>query len=100
MFAFEHVAAAQEREVNTGIIPIPSALMLGHVAEIAAITTRYRLPKSHNQTRDVPAAYRTTANRPRRANIRIPKPRPSNHSWSKQLLWAKIKPRAILLRLY
>jgi putative ABC transport system substrate-binding protein len=25
-------------------LPIPSAFMLGHVAEIAAITTRYRLP--------------------------------------------------------
>jgi putative tryptophan/tyrosine transport system substrate-binding protein len=44
MSAFEHIAAAQEREVNTGIIPMPSAFMLGHVVEIAAITTRYRLP--------------------------------------------------------
>ena len=44
MSAFDHTAAAQKPEVNTGVIPIPSTFMLGHVAEIAAITTRYRLP--------------------------------------------------------
>jgi hypothetical protein len=30
MFAFEHVAAAQEREVNTGIIPIPCSCSLSN----------------------------------------------------------------------
>jgi putative ABC transport system substrate-binding protein len=44
MAAFESIAAVQEREINTGMIPMPSAFMLGHVEEIAAITTRYRLP--------------------------------------------------------
>ena len=44
MAAFEHIAATQEREANTGIIPMPSGFMQGHAAEIAAITTRHRLP--------------------------------------------------------
>jgi len=44
MSAFERMAAAQEREVNTGIIPMPSSFMTGHAVEIAAITTRHRLP--------------------------------------------------------
>jgi putative tryptophan/tyrosine transport system substrate-binding protein len=73
MAAFEHIAAAQEREVNTGMIPMPSTFMLGHVAEIAAITTRYRLPTIfYNQAfpaaggllsygNDVPDNYRRAA---------------------------------------
>jgi len=44
MVAFERIAAAQEREVNTGMIPMPGSFMTAHVAEIAAITTRYHLP--------------------------------------------------------
>ena len=44
MAAFESIATAQAREANTGMIPMPSAFMTGHVVEIAAITTRYHLP--------------------------------------------------------
>jgi putative tryptophan/tyrosine transport system substrate-binding protein len=41
---FENIVAAQEHEVNTGLIPMPSGFMQGYAAEIAAITTRHRLP--------------------------------------------------------
>jgi putative tryptophan/tyrosine transport system substrate-binding protein len=43
MAAFEVFAAAQALP-NTGIIPVPSAFMGGHNAEIAAMTLRHRLP--------------------------------------------------------
>jgi ABC-type uncharacterized transport system substrate-binding protein len=44
MAAFESFAAAQAREPNTGLIPMPSIFMSAHVSEIAAILARYRLP--------------------------------------------------------
>jgi putative ABC transport system substrate-binding protein len=44
MGAFETFAAAQAREPNTGLIPVPSAFMSGHTIEIAAMMARYRLP--------------------------------------------------------
>jgi putative ABC transport system substrate-binding protein len=42
--ALEAFVAAQAREPNTGIIPMPSAFSSGHSTELGAMTTRYRLP--------------------------------------------------------
>ena len=44
MAAFEGFVAAQAHEPNTGLIPMPSAFMSAHEAEIAAIVTRHRVP--------------------------------------------------------
>jgi putative ABC transport system substrate-binding protein len=44
MAAFESFAAAQASEPNTGVVPMPSAFMSGHIVEIAATMARYRLP--------------------------------------------------------
>jgi putative tryptophan/tyrosine transport system substrate-binding protein len=44
MNAFEAFAAAQAREPNSGLAPIPSIFMSGHISEIAATMTRLRLP--------------------------------------------------------
>ncbi len=44
MKALESFIAAQAREPNTGIIPMPSSFSSGHTGEIAAIIARYRLP--------------------------------------------------------
>jgi putative tryptophan/tyrosine transport system substrate-binding protein len=44
MAALEAFVAAQAREPNTAIIPMPSAFSTGHAADLAAMTTRYRLP--------------------------------------------------------
>jgi ABC-type uncharacterized transport system substrate-binding protein len=40
----ETFIAAQAREAPTGIIPMPSSFSSAHVSELAALTTRYRLP--------------------------------------------------------
>jgi putative ABC transport system substrate-binding protein len=40
--AFESFVAAQAREPNTGLVPVPSAFMTGH--EIVAAITRHNLP--------------------------------------------------------
>jgi putative tryptophan/tyrosine transport system substrate-binding protein len=42
--ALETFVAAQAREPNTGIVPMPSAFSTGHTIELAAMMTRYRLP--------------------------------------------------------
>ena len=42
--ALEAFVAAQGREPNTGIIPMPSAFSSGHSTELGAMMTRYRLP--------------------------------------------------------
>lgn len=42
--ALEAFVAAQGREPNTGLIPMPSAFSSGHSTELGAMTTRYRLP--------------------------------------------------------
>jgi putative ABC transport system substrate-binding protein len=44
MAAFDAFVAAQAREPNTGVIPMPSAFSTEHAGEIAALMTRYRLP--------------------------------------------------------
>jgi putative ABC transport system substrate-binding protein len=44
MAAFDAFAAAQAREPNTGVIPMPSGFSSDHAREIAALMTRYRLP--------------------------------------------------------
>jgi putative ABC transport system substrate-binding protein len=44
MAALETFAAAQAREPNTGLVPVPSSFMSGHTADIAALMARYRLP--------------------------------------------------------
>ncbi len=44
MSAFETFAAAQAREPNTGLVPVPSGFMIAHDIEIAAMMARYRLP--------------------------------------------------------
>jgi putative tryptophan/tyrosine transport system substrate-binding protein len=44
MGALEAFVAAQAREPNTAIIPMPSAFSTGHTAELAAMTMQYRLP--------------------------------------------------------
>ena len=44
MAAFDAFVAAQAREPNTGVIPMPSAFSSEHAGEIAALMTRYRLP--------------------------------------------------------
>lgn len=44
MAAFETFVAAQAREPNTGVIPIPSIFMSGHFAEITDLLSRYSLP--------------------------------------------------------
>jgi putative tryptophan/tyrosine transport system substrate-binding protein len=41
---FDAVVGAQVHAPNTGLIPIPSAFVSGHIREIAAMTSRYRLP--------------------------------------------------------
>jgi len=45
--ALEAFAAAQARESNTGIVPVPSAFMLVHLIEMAAMMARFRLPAVH-----------------------------------------------------
>jgi putative tryptophan/tyrosine transport system substrate-binding protein len=42
--SLEAFIAAQAREPNTAIIPMPSAFSSGHTAELAALMARYRLP--------------------------------------------------------
>jgi putative tryptophan/tyrosine transport system substrate-binding protein len=42
--ALEAFVAAQAREPNTAIIPMPSAFSTGHTTELAAMMARYRLP--------------------------------------------------------
>jgi putative tryptophan/tyrosine transport system substrate-binding protein len=42
--ALEAFVAAQGREPNTGIIPMPSAFSSGHSTELGAMMARYRLP--------------------------------------------------------
>jgi putative ABC transport system substrate-binding protein len=42
--ALETFVAAQAREPNTGIIPMPSSFVSGHIDEIAAMMGRHRLP--------------------------------------------------------
>jgi putative ABC transport system substrate-binding protein len=44
MAAFETFVAAQAHEPNTGLVPIPSIFMSGHISEITSIITRYSLP--------------------------------------------------------
>ncbi len=44
MTALEAFIAAQAREPNTGIIPMPSGFSSGHTSELAAMTEQYRLP--------------------------------------------------------
>jgi hypothetical protein len=44
MTALEAFVAAQAREPNTGIIPMPSAFSTGHTNELAAMTKQHRLP--------------------------------------------------------
>jgi putative tryptophan/tyrosine transport system substrate-binding protein len=44
MDAFRGFVAAQAREPNTAIIPIPSSFSTGHSAEIATMMMQYRLP--------------------------------------------------------
>jgi putative tryptophan/tyrosine transport system substrate-binding protein len=44
MDALDGFIAAQAREPNTAIIPMPSAFSSGHTAELAAMMVRYRLP--------------------------------------------------------
>jgi putative ABC transport system substrate-binding protein len=41
---FDAVVGAQAHAPNTGLIPIPSGFVSGHLREIAAMTSRYRLP--------------------------------------------------------
>jgi ABC-type uncharacterized transport system substrate-binding protein len=45
--ALETFAAAQAKEPNTGLVPVPSAFMQIHGIEIAAMTARYHLPAIH-----------------------------------------------------
>jgi putative ABC transport system substrate-binding protein len=42
--SLEAFIAAQAREPNTAIIPMPSAFSSGHTAELATMMARYRLP--------------------------------------------------------
>jgi ABC-type uncharacterized transport system substrate-binding protein len=42
--ALESFVAAQSREPNTGLIPVPSTFIQAHHAEFAAIVARHRLP--------------------------------------------------------
>jgi putative ABC transport system substrate-binding protein len=44
MTALEAFIAAQAREPNTGIIPMPSTFSSGHTSELAAMTKQYHLP--------------------------------------------------------
>jgi len=48
MTAFETFAAAQAREPDTALVPVPSSFMNGHPVESAAITVRYHLPAIHS----------------------------------------------------
>jgi putative tryptophan/tyrosine transport system substrate-binding protein len=45
--ALETFAAAQAREPNTGLVPVPSGFMQIHGIEIAAMMARYHLPAIH-----------------------------------------------------
>jgi len=45
--ALDAFVAAQAREPNTGIVPVPSSFMQIHIIEIAAMMARYRLPAVH-----------------------------------------------------
>lgn len=47
MAAFETFVAAQAREPNTGLVPVPSSFMTGHSIESAVLTARYRLPAAY-----------------------------------------------------
>lgn len=44
MATLETFVAAQAREPNTGIVPMPSTFSTGHTSELAAMTILYRLP--------------------------------------------------------
>ena len=44
MAALGDFIAAQARQPNTAVIPMPSSFSSGHIAELAALMTRYRLP--------------------------------------------------------
>ena len=44
MAEFETFVAAQAREPNTGLVPVPSGFMIAHDVQIAALMARYRLP--------------------------------------------------------
>src|SRR5262249_47384563 len=44
MAAFEMFTAAQAREPNTGLIPVPGIFMSAHVADIVEMIARHRVP--------------------------------------------------------
>src|ERR1700685_2064628 len=44
MTEFRAFTAAQAREPNTGLLPMPSGFSSGHAPEIAAVAAQYRLP--------------------------------------------------------
>jgi putative ABC transport system substrate-binding protein len=44
MAALEAFMVATAREPNSGLIPVPSAFIIGHRVEIAALAARHRLP--------------------------------------------------------
>ena len=51
MPALEAFVAAQSRDANTGLIPVPSSFVQAHHAELAAMVMRHRLPAiSFNRT--------------------------------------------------
>jgi putative tryptophan/tyrosine transport system substrate-binding protein len=45
---FETFVAAQAREPNTGVIPMPSSFATGNVGEMAAIMVQHRLPSLYS----------------------------------------------------